>query len=70
MATATVVDMAVLPTVLTMQHVQEILGISRAKTYELAHRREFPVVRLGRTMRVPREAFLRWLNTQASRAEE
>jgi excisionase family DNA binding protein len=65
MATATVVDIAGLPVVLTMRHIQEILGISRPKTYELAHTQGFPAVRLGRTIRVPRDAFLRWLEQQA-----
>jgi excisionase family DNA binding protein len=54
-----------LPPVLTMQDVQNYLGISRPKTYELAHTQGFPVVRFGRAIRVPREAFLRWLEQQA-----
>jgi excisionase family DNA binding protein len=54
-----------LPLVLTMRHIQEITGLSKPKTYELAHTRGFPVVRFGRALRVPREAFLRWLNEQA-----
>jgi excisionase family DNA binding protein len=66
MATATVIDVAGLPAVLTLKHVQDVLGISRPKTYELAHTRGFPVVRFGRAIRVPREAFLRWLERQAS----
>ena len=65
MATATVIDVAGLPAVLTLKHVQEVLGISRPKTYELAHTRGFPVMRFGRAIRVPREAFLRWLEQQA-----
>jgi excisionase family DNA binding protein len=69
MATATVVDVAGLPAVLTLKHVQDVLGISRPKTYELAHTRGFPVVRFGRAIRVPREAFLRWLDEQASMEE-
>jgi excisionase family DNA binding protein len=53
-----------LPLVLTMKHVQEITGLSKPKVYELAHTRGFPVVRFGRALRVPRDAFLRWLNEQ------
>ena len=53
-----------LPLVLTMKHVQEITGLSKPKVYELAHTRGFPVVRFGRALRVPREAFLRWLDQQ------
>jgi excisionase family DNA binding protein len=65
MAGATITDMDALPAVLTLRHVQEILGVSRPKTYELAHTRGFPVVRIGRAIRIPREAFVRWLDQQA-----
>jgi len=41
MATATVKDVQALPAVLTMKHVQAVLGISKPKTYELAHTRGF-----------------------------
>ncbi len=61
----TILRAQTLPPVLTMRDVQDYLGISRPKTYELAHTRGFPVVRIGRAIRVPREAFLRWLEHQA-----
>ena len=64
MTIATITDMDALPAVLTLRHVQGVLGISRPKTYELAHTHGFPVVRFGRAIRVPREAFLRWLERQ------
>jgi excisionase family DNA binding protein len=54
-----------LPPALTMQDVQAYLRISRPKTYDLAHTPGFPAVRIGRAIRVPREAFLRWLAQQA-----
>jgi excisionase family DNA binding protein len=69
MATATVIDVTGLPAVLTLKHLQDVLGLSRAKTYELAHTRGFPVVRFGRAIRVPREAFVRWLDQQAGGQE-
>ena len=69
MAVAKITDIDALPAVLTLQHVQDVLGISRPKTYELAHTQGFPVVRFGRAIRVPREAFLRWLYQQAGRQE-
>ena len=64
MATATVKDIQALPAVLTMKHIQEVLGLSKPKTYELAHTRGFPVVKFGKALRVPRDAFLHWLNDQ------
>jgi excisionase family DNA binding protein len=65
MAVCTVMDIGGLPAVLTMRDVQQTLGISRVTAYELAHTRGFPAVRFGRAIRVPREAFLRWLDQQA-----
>jgi excisionase family DNA binding protein len=53
-----------LPLVLKAGDVQRLLGISRVTTYELLHRRGFPVVRIGRAIRVPRDAFLRWLEDE------
>ena len=53
-----------LPLVLTMKNIQDITGLSKPKVYELAHTDGFPVVRFGRALRVPREAFLQWLNAQ------
>jgi excisionase family DNA binding protein len=54
-----------LPLLLTMKHIQDITGLSKPKVYELAHRQDFPAVFFGRAIRVPREAFLRWLDQQA-----
>ena len=65
-AATTIRDPQELPAVLTMKHVQNILGICKPKAYELARQAGFPVVKLGKTLRVPREAFLRWLEKQAT----
>ncbi len=65
----TMPDVQTLPPVLTMRDVQDYLGISRPKTYELAHTHGFPAVRFGRVIRVPREAFFRWLDEQAGGEE-
>jgi len=62
MAAATITDLSALPAVLTMRHVQQILGISRVTAYELTHRSDFPVMRIGRTIRVPRAALQRWMD--------
>ena len=59
MSAATVRDVEELPLVLTVRHIQDVLGISRLNAYKLAHTRGFPVMRFGRALRVPREAFLR-----------
>jgi excisionase family DNA binding protein len=53
-----------LPLVMRVEDVQRVLLISRLKAYELVHRQGFPTVRIGRAIRIPRDAFLRWLDAQ------
>ena len=59
-----------LPLVLTMKDIKDITGLSKPKVYELAHMHGFPMVRFGRAIRVPRDAFLAWLDRQAGVGEE
>ena len=55
-----------LPAVLTVPQLASFLQISRTKAYELTYRKGFPAIRMGKTVRVPREAFLRWLDQTSS----
>ena len=64
MPSASVRDVQELPAILTVSQVQQILGLSRPKAYELVHTKGFPTVRIGRAIRVPREAFMRWMDKQ------
>ena len=65
MAKPIVQNLDELPLVLTMTQIQQALNLSRQKAYELPHVKGFPVVRFGRAIRVPRDAFLKWLESQA-----
>lgn len=64
MPAATVRDVRELPAILTVAQLQQLLGISRPKAYELVNSEGFPVIRIGRAVLVPREALLRWLDEQ------
>lgn len=71
MAVSKVKDIAgELPAILTADHIQKALGLSRGKTYDLLHRADFPAILFGRAIRIPRDAFLRWLDAQARHASE
>ena len=50
--------------------VAELLGTSRAMAYRLMQRGTIPVVRIpgGKTVRVPREAFMEWIKANTQRA--
>lgn len=51
-----------LPIVLQAKHIQNILGISKGKTYELMNSSDFPTIYLNKRMVVPKDKFFEWLN--------
>ena len=55
-----------LPLTLKADQVAAVLGISRANAYTLLRREDFPTLRIGKRMLVPRDRFIRWIeeNTQ------
>ena len=50
-----------LPLFLTSATVANVLGVSPSSGYELMHEPEFPVLRVGSRMVVPKEQFIRWV---------
>jgi excisionase family DNA binding protein len=56
--------------VLTVAQVQEVLGLGKAKAYEVVHQAGFPALRIGKVIRVPRDAFFRWLEERAIQTVE
>lgn len=53
-----------LPLILSASDVAAILGISRAKAYQLFHRLDFPTLKLDKRLLVRRELFFQWLDKQ------
>ena len=55
-----------LPLTLKADQVAAVLGISRANAYTLLRREDFPTLRIGKRMLVPRDSFIQWIeeNTQ------
>lgn len=52
-----------LPITLSVQELASFLGISRTGAYRLSRTARFPAVRIGRRILIPRDRFLRWLNS-------
>ncbi|MGN7942011.1 helix-turn-helix domain-containing protein [Metabacillus sp. 22489] len=48
--------------VLDVEDIQRFLGIGRRQAYELVNSNAFHVVRIGRRIKVGKDAFLAWLN--------
>lgn len=47
---------------LSVAEVAEAMGISRPTAYDLTHRADFPALRLGRRVVIPKAAFEKWLD--------
>ena len=51
-----------LPLVLSVPEIAAVLGISRAAAYELARSKDFPSLRIGTRIVVPKDKFINWIN--------
>jgi excisionase family DNA binding protein len=49
---------------LRVDEVAEVLGLGRSKLYAMIVRGELPSVRVGRSVRVPREELFAWIGSQ------
>lgn len=49
---------------MTVSDLRQALGISKNSAYELVNRADFPKIRMGRKILIPREALNRWLEAQ------
>lgn len=50
-----------LPLFLNSELVAKVLGVSPSSGYELMHEPDFPVLRVGSRMVVPKEKFMQWV---------
>ena len=51
-----------LPLFLNAATVAKVLGISPSSGYELMHETDFPVLKIGNRMVVPKEEFVEWVS--------
>ena len=50
-----------LPLFLNSELVAKVLGVSPSSGYELMHQPDFPVLRVGNRMVVPKDKFMLWV---------
>ena len=50
-----------LPLFLNAETVAKVLGVSPSSGYELMHEADFPVLKVGNRMVVPKEKFVKWV---------
>jgi len=51
-----------LPLFLNAEMVAKVLGVSPSSGYELMHEPDFPVLKVGNRMVVPKEKFVEWVS--------
>lgn len=56
-----------LPLFLNAEVVGKVLGVSISSAYELMHEKDFPGVRIGNRLIVPKDKFIEWINLKAER---
>ena len=57
-----------LPLFLNAELVAKVLGISISSAYELMHEANFPALRVGSRIVVPKEKFCQWVESQTGGA--
>ena len=55
-----------LPLMLSVPEVAAVLGISRAGAYELVKGKDFPALKIGSRIVVPKEKFIEWIDEKTS----
>ena len=56
-----------LPLFLNAEVVGQVLGVLISSAYELMHEKDFPGVRIGNRLIVPKDKFIEWVNVKAER---
>ena len=54
-------DWSQLPLILSIPEVAKILGVGSYTAYALVNQKGFPVIRLGRKLKVPRDKLRAWI---------
>jgi excisionase family DNA binding protein len=54
---------------LRAEEVAQLLGVGRSKVFEMIRSRELPMIRMGRSVRVPRTALLAWIEQSTQRPD-
>ena len=58
-----------LPLFLNAEQVSAVLGIAPSSTYELMHQLDFPTLRIGKRIVVPKEKFIQWVERNTEEGE-
>lgn len=54
-----------LPLMLNAEIIKNVLGISLTSAYELMHEKDFPSIKIGNRIIVPKEKFIEWVDKKS-----
>ena len=60
-------SMEQLPITLCAEEVAQVLGISRTNAYTLMHSENFPTIKIGKRMVVPKDKLIAWMEEQSTK---
>lgn len=55
---------------LNVEEMGELLGVSRQTAYNLIHRADFPVLRIGKRILIPKKQLEAWMDRQVDDSDE
>ena len=58
-----------LPLFLNAETVAKVLGVSPSSGYELMHKKDFPTLKIGNRIVVPKEQFINWVKENTGGAD-
>ncbi|KGE18443.1 helix-turn-helix domain-containing protein [Paenibacillus wynnii] len=59
-----------LPPVLKVEDIQKFLQIGKNQAYDLCNSGQFHVVRVGRSIKIPREPFISWFKGDTAEGKQ
>ena len=59
-----------LPLFLNAEMVAKVLGVATSTAYELMHEKDFPALKIGNRLLVPKEKFQTWVETKTKGGEK
>ena len=54
------------PDIMNVEDIAKILGISRVTAYGIVHSKGFPLLKVGRKLKIPKIAFIRWIEKNSA----
>ena len=69
MNTSSIKNFDELPLFLNAATVAKVLGVAPSSSYELMHEKDFPALRIGNRIVIPKEAFIRWVEQHTGGTE-